>query len=191
MKDLISSSDRDLWLRVQSGDEQALTLIFNRYWEPMFSTAYGILGDKGACEDIIQDIFITVWNKREAIALRYSLKAYLFSCMRYELYRQMRRGVKREQIFNQFYARLQNPSFLDQIEHKELADQIQSAINALPSRCQEVYRLSREEHLSHKEIAERLNISTKTVENHISKALRQVRLSLDTLGVGVILLGLF
>ncbi len=173
-----SCSDLELIEQLRLGSESALASIFHKYWQPLFTAAFNILKDKDACEDIIQEIFINVWNKHEQMEITSSLKAYLFASMRYEVYRQIKAGNVREDIFDQIYLRLQAPCSDDDIEHKELLAQVDEIVNRLPVRCREVYQLSREEQLSHKEIADRLNISTKTVENHITKALHQLRISL-------------
>lgn len=171
-------NDIQLTERLRSGDAAALTGIYQKYWEPLFMAAFNILKDKAACEDIIQEIFIKLWNKRSEIEISVSLKAYLYASTRYEVYRQIRSGAIRESIFDDLYERLHSPSFYGSLEHKELLAQISSIVDTLPEKCKEVYKLSREEHLSHKEIASLLNISTKTVENHLTKALRLLRTSL-------------
>jgi RNA polymerase sigma-70 factor (family 1) len=173
--------DIQLLDKLRSGDENALTLIYKKYWQPLFVSSYNILKDKQACEDIIQELFIKLWNNRHTIEITVSLKAYLFASMRYEVYRQVRAGTARADIFDELPARLQTPAAYGSVEHKELIAQVNSVVNTLPEKCREVYKLSREEYLSHKEIANRLNISTKTVENHITKALRQLRTSLGIL----------
>jgi RNA polymerase sigma-70 factor (family 1) len=173
-------SDHEWLALLREGDHAALTAIYKRYWQPLYRSAYNLLKDRQACEDIIQEIFVKVWNNRETIEISLSLKAYLYAAMRYEVYRQIRYGTVREDIFDTLHERLQTPSAHGQLEHKELLAQVNSIVAALPEKCREVYRLSREEQLSHKEIAEKLNISTKTVENHMTKALGHLRASLSS-----------
>jgi len=164
--------------RMRSGEDIALKLIYTKYWNKLFASAYHILQDQQACEDIIQDIFINLWNKREQIEIKVSLKSYLYASTRYEVYRQVRAGSVREDIFENLHERLHTPSEYGNIEHRELLSQINSIVDKLSEKCKVVYKLSREDQLSHKEIASRLDISTKTVENHLNKALRQLRISL-------------
>lgn len=83
-------------------------------------------------------------------------------------------------IYDDVLERIHTPAAYDNIEYKELTEQVSSVVNTLPDKCREVYKLSREECLSHKEIASQLNISTKTVENHLTKALRQLRTSIGS-----------
>lgn len=178
MAEIILLEDAELMERLRAGDDLALKLIYKKYWNQLFVSAYNILNDQQACEDIIQDLFINLWNKREHIEIKASLKSYLFASVRYEVYRQVRHGSVRENIFDNISERLQSPSEYGNIEHRELLSYVNSIVNNLSEKCKVVYKLSREEQLSHKEIATKLDISPKTVENHLNKALRQLRISL-------------
>ena len=170
--------DTELMERLREGDDLALKLIYDRYWNQLYTSAYNMLHDQPACEDIIQDLFIKLWNKREQIEIKASLKSYLFASVRYEVYRQVRHGSVREEIFENIQDRLQTPAEYGNIEHRELLSYVNSIVNNLSEKCKIVYKLSREEQLTHKEIASKLSISPKTVENHLNKALRQLRISL-------------
>ena len=178
MGEQLKIEDIELMDRIRSGDENALKLIYKKYWNQLFSSAFNVLRDQHVCEDIIQEIFINLWNKREIIEIRVSLKSYLFASTRYEVYRQVRFCSVREDIFENIFERMESPSEYGNIEHRELLSQISSIVDNLSEKCKVVYKLSREEQLSHKEIASQLDISTKTVENHINKALHQLRTSL-------------
>ncbi|WP_114936840.1 MULTISPECIES: RNA polymerase sigma-70 factor [Mucilaginibacter] len=181
MSDKIVMSDTVLISRLKADDEAALTMIYRRYWASLFKAAYNILKDRQACEDIIQELFIKLWDCRAEVQINVSLKAYLYASVRYGVYRQIRTGAPvRNEIFDDLIERLHTPATHNSIEHKELLLQINQVIDTLPEKCREVYKLSREECLSHKEIALQLNISTKTVENHLTKALRELRGSLST-----------
>ncbi|WPU97530.1 RNA polymerase sigma-70 factor [Mucilaginibacter sp. cycad4] len=181
MPDKIVMSDMQLIGRLKADDEAALTMIYRRYWASLFKAAYNILKDRQACEDIIQELFIKLWDCRAEVEITISLKAYLYASVRYGVYRQIRTGTPvRSEIFDDLIERLHTPATHNSIEHKELLLQINQVIDTLPEKCREVYKLSREECLSHKEIALQLNISTKTVENHLTKALRQLRGSLGS-----------
>ncbi|HEX8023941.1 RNA polymerase sigma-70 factor [Mucilaginibacter sp.] len=180
MSDKIVMSDMQLIGRLKADDEAALTMIYRRYWQSLFKAAYNILKDRQACEDIIQELFIKLWDCRAEVEISISLKAYLYASVRYGVYRQIRTGAVKSEIFDDLIERLHTPATHNSIEHKELLLQISQVIDTLPEKCREVYKLSREECLSHKEIALQLNISTKTVENHLTKALRELRGSLGT-----------
>lgn len=178
-------NDSELIDRLKQDDEEAIALIYKNYWEPLYRAAYNIIKDRDICEDMVQELFIRLWNNRHAIEITVSLKAYLHASIRYEVYRQIRMGRVKEHIYDQLLERLHAPGVHANIEYEELVAQISAIVNQLPEKCREVYKLSRQENLTHKQIAERLNISTKTVENHLTKALRQLRTSL---GVEITLL---
>ena len=175
---IISFSDNELLEQLREDKEVALSMIFKKYWQPLFISAFNLLKDKGACEDIIQDIFIKVWDRRYEIEIRTSLKSYLFASMRYEVFRQIKLGNARVDLFECLDQVFKDLSPHEDLVHKELLAKVDSVIGSLPDKCREVYRLSREEQLSHKEISERLNISPKTVETHITKALKHLRISI-------------
>jgi RNA polymerase sigma-70 factor (family 1) len=180
MADEITTSDVQLIAQLQLGDDRALSVIYKKYWQQLYLSAYNVLKDKQACEDIIQELFIKLWNNRGSIEIQVSLKAYLYAATRYEVYRQVRTGMLTSYVFDSLYDKLQTPAEYENIEYKELIAGVSLVVDTLPQKCREVYKLSREEYLSHKQIAARLNISTKTVENHLTKALRQLRTSLGS-----------
>ncbi|MDR6940856.1 RNA polymerase sigma-70 factor [Mucilaginibacter pocheonensis] len=175
MPERVALSDIQLIDRLKLDDETALTAVYKKYWAPLYIAAYQVLKNKEACEDIIQELFIKLWNNRRSIMIMVSLKAYLYAAIRYEVYRQIRTGPVRADIFDEVSERIHTPSVYNNIEYKELTARVSSVVDTLPEKCREVYKLSREECLSHKEIASQLNISTKTVENHLTRALRQLR----------------
>lgn len=180
MPDKRALSDIQLIDRLKLDDEAALSAIYIKYWEVLYTSAYHVLKDRQLCEDIIQELFIKLWNNRYNTRITVSLKAYLYASIRYEVYRQIRTGAVRGDIYDDVLQRIHAPAVYDNIEYKELTARISSVVNTLPEKCRKVYKLSREECLSHKEIASQLNISTKTVENHLTKALRQLRTSIGS-----------
>ena len=176
--------------RLSNGDETALTELYNKFWQSLFMSSYNVLKDRELCEDIIQDIFMNIWHNREKIEIHISLKGYMYACARYQVFNHIRRNKDKihVELFDDLEKRFQYTTPETQLMHDELVYHINSIVENLPEKCQLVYKLSREEQLSHKEIAERLNISTKTVENHITKALHTIRLSMgSTLSVAMIL----
>ena len=133
-------------------------------------------------EDIIQDVFLDLWNKRESLIINISLKAYLYACTRYKVYEYFRKNKNklRVDLLDDLNKRLTESTPLTKLMHKELVQHIENVVATLPEKCRLVYTLSREQKLSHKEIADQLNISPKTVENHITKALKTLKLSLGS-----------
>ncbi|MBF4471779.1 MULTISPECIES: RNA polymerase sigma factor [Flavobacterium] len=184
------NSDTLLIDRLRNGDESALTELYNKFWQLLFTSSYNVIKDKELCEDIIQDIFMNIWHNREKLDIHISLKGYMYACARYQVFSYLKKNKDKVhvEIFDDLEKRFQHTTPETEMMHEELVQQINLIIEALPEKCQLVYKLSREEQLSHKEIAERLNISAKTVENHIGKALQTIRASMgNTLSVAMIL----
>jgi len=173
-----SQDEKEILRRLAEGDQSALTGIYQQFWQPLFLSAYNVIKDKKACEDIIQEIFLQLWLKRESLNVRESLKGYLLAATRYQVFRYIRNTPVRSELYIHLEERMAAPSADLSLLQKDLSRQIEKVVGDLPEKCQQIYRLSREELLSHKEIAERLNISTKTVENQLTIALRRLRLSL-------------
>lgn len=175
----MTKKDLDILERLKNDEKHALTELYNHYWEPLFISSYNLLKDKELCEEIIQDVFIDFWKNRKSLQIKISLKAYLYACTRYKVFAQFRKKkIIRVELFDDIKKRFHYATPETKIMHKELVEQIANIVETLPKKCQNVYKLSREEQLSHKEIAQKLNISTKTVENHITIALKTLRKSL-------------
>lgn len=181
-------NDKVLLDRLTKGDENTLNEIYLIYWQDLFLSAYNVLKDKAACEDIVQDLFIQLWQKRETLQITTSLRAYLYTAVRYNVFRLIRTGKVRGEVFEYIEERMEAIPADHLLEQREMSLQVAKAVAALPEKCREVYKLSREEELSHKEIATKLNISTKTVENQITIALKRVRSSLNTFVVFLVFL---
>lgn len=184
---LRSYSDQEMILLLQNNDEVAVWKIFDTYWEPLFLVAFNIVKDRFLAEDIVQETIITVWDKRTELTIQHSLKAYLFASVRYASYKEWKRVLSRQGSSLDEVELANGDSPFESLAYRDLTSQINQVVNNLPIRCKEVYLLSREDQLSHKEIAERMNISTKTVENQLTKALRILRLSLDNVHIVAIL----
>ncbi|WP_163411341.1 RNA polymerase sigma factor [Flavobacterium ajazii] len=182
MSNLVLNEDKVLIDRLRNGEESALTELYNRFWQCLFMSAYNILKDKEMCEDIIQDIFMNIWNNREKLEIHISLKGYMYACARYQVFSHFKKNKDKihVELFDDLDKRFQYATPETLLMHEELVEQINAIVESLPQKCQQVYKLSREEQLSHKEIAAQLDISTKTVENHITKALQTIRLSMGS-----------
>lgn len=173
-------SDEKIIQLLRNNEEDGLTLLFKKYWSPLFIVAHNVFQDKEACEDIVQEIFVRIWEKRNNLEIKASLKAYLYACVKYEVYRQLKKSYSKQEINDELINALEEQPTTRQVEYKQLVEGVSFVINNLPPKCKEVYHLSRNESLSHKDIAGKMNISTKTVENHITKALKHLRINLET-----------
>jgi len=177
-------NDLDLVKRLQQNEEEALTIIYKEYWEIMYMAAYNLVKDRSVCEDIVQEVFISLWQRREKLQIKTSLKSYLYTSTVYKVYDHFSKNKKmlKDELFDNFENKIEASNPETKLMHEELIRHLDAIVDSLPDKCREVYKLSRENMLSNKEIAEQLNISQRTVEGHISKALKILK---ESLGVAV------
>ncbi|ERJ57393.1 hypothetical protein M472_01300 [Sphingobacterium paucimobilis HER1398] len=180
-------TDHEMIIQLQNSEEEVMWRIFDTYWESLFLTSFNIVKNRSSAEDIVQETLITIWDKRLELAIQHSLKAYLFSVVRYASYKEWRRiFIEKGETIDQLEIAV-SESLIDNLIYKDLRAQINKVVESLPIRCKEVYILSREKQLSHKEISQLMNISTKTVENQLTKALRILRKSLANVPLATVL----
>lgn len=175
---LLQPTERDektLLRLLAQGNEEALTLIYRAHWQSLFLSAYNVLKDKKACEDIVQDLFVQLWVKRETLDIQASLKTYLSVAVRYQVFHYLRKAKRVSALAEPVSENISVQACDEMLLQKDLRGKVAEAVEMLPEKCRAIYRLSREEHLSHKEIAARLHISGKTVENQLTIALRRLR----------------
>lgn len=177
-----SHSDEALLLLLRDSDEQAFTELYKRYWDRLFAVAYHRLGNQMAAEGIVQDIYVSLWKRRQDIALSHSLKTYLSVAVKYQVIMHLARS-KRQRRYEQWLSRTAlkgQDSTSEWLSEKELKDQIEQCCQKLPEKCRIVFTMRAQGH-KNLYIARKLNISEKTVEGHITKALRILRTSLKLL----------
>jgi RNA polymerase sigma-70 factor (ECF subfamily) len=162
---------------LQGDDKHAFEQIYRKYWPVLLDAAYKRLRDEATCEELVQDLFVSLYTNRHKIAIQTSLIAYLKGALKYKVLNEIRSRMVRNR-YNEHIFSLGDSHLLvhnEQQDAKELQRLIDKKIDQLPKKCREVFLLSRNEHLSHKLIAERLGISVSTVEKHIGKALQIIR----------------
>lgn len=187
--DKTSNLPEDILVQMLKADSKvALNEIFNRFHVRLFQLALAVLQDEDLAKDIVQEVFIDVWNRRHTSEIQI-LPHYLLRAIKFQALKQLRNGKLKEHHLKL----IQNIQFVNQTEEminfKELDRSLKSELEHLPPRCKQVFELSRFENLSHKEIAGKLGITPKTVEVQIHKALLVLRKRLDKtlLLVGLIL----
>lgn len=161
---------------IVSGDAQAMAELYERYWEKLFINAWNVLKDKDAVEDILHDVFCDIWKRRDEISKVEIPEGYLMRAVRFQVLKYIRHCKVKKHVFAKLNEA--SSSFLinqGSKDDNDLNEKIIDAINNLPPQCQEVFRLSRIEELSHKEIADKLHISPKTVERHITIAFQKLK----------------
>ncbi len=183
--------DSHLIDQIRKGNRLAFNALYLRYWEGLYRFGYGILKDEDQAKDILQDIFLAVWRNRESLEIR-SAAAYLYRAVRYEVTRALRKG-RLTTAHEAYLAALPSPDTSE--EHLHLADlerQVKTTLDKLPRKSREVFYLSRFEELSNKEIAQKLRLSPRTVEWHISCVLQSLRQSINRLAtLAVLVMSIF
>ncbi|MEO6522880.1 MAG: RNA polymerase sigma-70 factor [Mucilaginibacter sp.] len=181
MRDFEKLSDEELSVLLSKEVTAAFHEIFNRYWSQLYTTAYRRVRSREAAEEIVQDLFTSLWVKRKNTRIHTSLAAYLFTSVRYLVLNHVEKEAVRKtykdslQVVKTVY---QNPTE-ETVLLNDLTRKIEEEIDLLPLKCRSVFELSRKEYKTNKEIAVMLGISEKTVENHLTKALTRLRLSLN------------
>jgi RNA polymerase sigma-70 factor (family 1) len=172
-----SFSDEELLQLLQGGDETAFTDIYKRYWDRLYVVASHTLGSPQEAEEAVHDVFLRIWKMRDSLLIRETLQQYLAAAIKYEVIDRLRKQVRRRRLFNRFEqaAAVSSDPTGEFIREKELTAELESTIRALPEKCQIVFRLSRGQGYSHREIAKELGLSENTVESHISRALQTLR----------------
>jgi RNA polymerase sigma-70 factor, ECF subfamily len=158
---------------LKTGDQKALEMVFRNWYTPLCRFAWTYLNDKDEAEEVVQSVFVQFWEKRGDISIDTSLKSYLYSSVRNASLNVIKHRKVRADHAKFVTSNAQSATQM--VQSDELQKRIDAAINKLPEQCRLVFQLSRWEELKYAEIADRLSISVKTVENHIGKALRIMR----------------
>lgn len=173
--------DLELVLLINQEEEQAFTEIYNRYWEKMASYAVRLTKSEEEAADIVQEIFVSIWNRRTTLTIKSTLGAYLIRSTRNLCLRYIERNIHTDNFLDKITEQAVDNSLNieESISLKELQENIDLGIAKLPKKMREVYLLSRDEQLSYREIAEKLSIAEGTVKKQVSNALKIIADSLN------------
>ncbi len=171
------TDDKLLDLIRQEDDRAAFAELYDRYWEKLVNVSFQRLKSRELAKELVQDLFVTLFVRRRELRPQSSLEAYLMTAVRNQVFRkfhlQASNNIGQAKLIS---VKQDMPELPDELlEAKELRVKIYQATELLPDKCREVFILSRFEQLSHKDIAEQLNISVSTVKKHITKALSIIR----------------
>lgn len=172
-----SAYERALFKRITEEDETAFREVFNRYRGPFYAAALKMTRCVDTAEEIVQNVFVTLWVHRGGLAEVESPSAYLFASLYHDIYRHFREQAQQRNLRRQVLERTsfaENPTE-ESLSYKECESTLQHIIGQLPPQQQLVYRLSRQDGLSRDEIARQLHISPHTVKNHLLRALKHIR----------------
>ena len=169
-------TDRELLERLRNGDTTAFDSIFRTWYGPLVGTAERMLRDRAVAEEIVQDVMLELWRRRETLAVDGSAQAYLFQAARNRVLNHLRHLRIEQRSEPEVRADLSSTPHADaEMTQEELGVAVQDAVRSLPDRCREVFELSRVHGLKYAEIAQQLGISVKTVEAQMGKALKTLR----------------
>jgi RNA polymerase sigma-70 factor (family 1) len=170
-------SDKELVVELRSGNEIVFETLFKNYYERLCNYANTFINDMAEAEEMVQGTFLTLWEKHENIEIHTSLKSYLYRAVHNNCLNKIKHYKVRQEHRDEYlkYADIEYEHTSQELIGQELEKQINRAIESLPPQCQTVFKLSRFENLTYNEIAEHLNISVKTIENHMIKALKILR----------------
>ena len=162
--------------RLRGGDQAAFDAIFRQWYAGLVRAAESMLRDRAVAEEIVQDVMLELWRRRESLDPHGSPKAYLYQSTRNRALNHLRHlQVQRKSVLLMDRTEGRDASAPSQLMAKEMEGALKEGLNALPPRCREVFELSRVRGLKYTEIAETLEISVKTVEAQMGKALRILR----------------
>ena len=181
-------TDDDLVTLLKQSDEQAFAQIYKRYAEKLAGFAGSKLYSLDDAHDILHDLFVKLWEGREQLHITANLQSYLFAVIRHRIIDKIRKNITREEYASavQSMAVSYDADAGKQVELKDLQKTIGDSLNQLSPRVKEIYKLSREEGLSNREIAEKLDLSEQTVKNQLSAALKHLRQTLGSAGLVVL-----
>ena len=162
---------------LKAGDITAFEMLFRTYYQPLCNYAYTFVQDRDEAEEIVQSTFLNVWEKRDSLSIHTAVKPYLYAMVRNACLNVLKHEkVKQQHVaLEMAVAERSVESVARTVMATELETKIYQAMDKLPEQCRLVFKLSRFEELKYAEIAEQLNISIKTVENQMGKALRIMR----------------
>jgi RNA polymerase sigma-70 factor (family 1) len=179
-----------LIILLKDGSRIAFNEIYDRYWKKLFLSAYKRIKSIEDCRDLVQDLFTSLWIKRDTIEIKQNLSSYLYTSIKYKVINHIESLMVRDNYYKslQKTADDYDNSTNENIFSRDLEQSLQKSIEKLSPKVKEVFELSRNENLSVKEIAQKLNVSDQTVKNQISTALKTIRLHLNQLLSLVILI---
>lgn len=177
-----SYTDEELFQLMQGGEEAAFTELYNRYWQKLLARAVMQLKSVEDAEELLHDVFTRLWRRRGTIQLQFGFHTYIAAILKYEILHMLADRKKKRLRGQASFMDLSSPDSFERsatdhsteqrLDFLDLQRQLEASVRQLPEKCQLVFRLSREKGLSEKEIAENLQVSTKTVQNHIYRALQ-------------------
>ncbi len=179
--------DLVLIAKVKEGNRLAFKVIYDRYWDSLFTAAYKLLKDQDAAQDVVQEVFFDLWNRIHRVEIS-NLGGFLFNATRFQSLKQLRKGNVLDIHEERYQQILSNNSIEEQLNFDELQQTIENTLDQLPEKYKVVFQLSRMNNLTNKEIAQELNLSIRTVEWYLHVTLKHLKSTLAS--PAIMILGL-
>lgn len=183
-------SDQELLAELGLDNRLAFTELFNRYWKKLLAVSYNYTKDHSVAEEIVQEVFIGLWNRRTLLEINI-LENYLATAVKFSIFKSIHQQKRRAELAIQNYQTELIALDEEKIQAKFLQEYIDGIVEQLPEKCRLVFKYSRHEGLSIPEISKEMGIAEKTVEAHLSKALKTIRKDLSNSGVLLIACSIF
>jgi len=177
-------------IELSKGQESPLEELYNYYYPRLYEFSRSFLKQEQDIDDIVQEVFIRIWQNRKKIKDPATFNSYIFTITRNLLLNKLRSRLNNDKLKDEIRKLSIAKEFdnLDLVQYQDLKNRVEEIIKELPERQKEIFVLSRTEGLSHKEIASKLQITTKTVEYHISLAIKSLKMKLNSQGMIILLL---
>lgn len=182
--------DQELTELLRSGDELAYKELYDRYWDILLDAAFKRLSSIELAEEIVQDIFVNLFVRRENLDIKTSFEGYLKNALKFKVFDVFRAQSTRDKYINEILKNVNTGAITpyEALQLKELKEKIDRTTKKMPEKCREVFILSRVENLPNKLIAEKMGISVSTVEKHISKAMSIIKADFREYHLEIVLL---
>ncbi len=171
-------NDDILFEGIKQSNEGYYEIVFRKYYPALCRFATKYIEDRDEVEDIVQETFVTIWQKRESMFIQVSLKSYLYQAVKNTCLNHIKHAKVKLKSQQDILSESAKMTGNDTLVDTELSIKIQEALYKLPPERKKIFLLKKNEGLKYKEIAEKLNISIKTVENQMGKALKFLRIEL-------------
>ncbi|GAB3906713.1 RNA polymerase sigma-70 factor [Mucilaginibacter boryungensis] len=177
MRPLQTNDDVELLAFVKESDAAAFEVLYNRYWDKVLDLAYHKTGDLMEAENIVQDVFVSLWKRRETLEIKGNFSNYLFVSVKYRVLKVLARQSSVRMVSIDLAHDLLDDSTQGHLEFDEIRGRLEELVSQLPETCRLIYQL-RNEDKTYKEIATQLNLSEKAVDAHLLRARRKLRIEL-------------
>jgi len=191
---LSSLSDAELWNLILNDDYRAFSALFERHWLKMYNTALKYLHDEQASEEVVHDLFLNIWNRKSYLEIK-EFDKYFKAATRYQVYAYLKKHKDARVVYMETLTEsyeVNNYNNADKrIAYQDLETRLNNHLKLLPLRCKEIFLMSRMQHFSNFEIAQKLGIDKRTVENQLTHALHSIRLNMKDILFSVCVLFTF